>query len=102
MSEGAELEYLRQETRDLNEKLETLRMKRREDKEKLAEYEKNKIQLAQLIEYRERMSEIHAKLQRELQAAQKARMLFHFKQYPLINCRTQKTPKKLGKNARRR
>ncbi len=48
MTEGAELEYLRSEVRDLAEKLETLRAKRQEDKQKLIDYERCKIQLQQV------------------------------------------------------
>jgi dynactin 1 len=74
LSAGAELEYWRNETRDLGEKLETLRMKRAEDKQKLLDYEKCRVQLQQLIEYKARMQEAHTAMQRQLQEAQKVCM----------------------------
>lgn len=43
-----EIEGLKAEIKDLNEKLETLRIKRSEDKTKLKEFEKVKIQLQQV------------------------------------------------------
>lgn len=43
-----EMEGLRAEVKDLNEKLETLKIKRSEDKVKLKEFEKAKIQLQQV------------------------------------------------------
>lgn len=43
-----EIEGLRIEVKDLNEKLETLKIKREDDKKKLKEYEKYKIQLQQV------------------------------------------------------
>lgn len=51
LSEGAELEYLRVEVREVTEKLETLRAKRQEDKQKLIDYEKCKIQLQQVCRF---------------------------------------------------
>ena len=44
-----EIVNLRSQNKDLNEKLETLRIKRGEDREKLREYEKNKIQSQQVF-----------------------------------------------------
>ena len=43
-----EIANLRSQNKDLNEKLETLKIKRSEDREKLREYEKNKIQIQQV------------------------------------------------------
>ena len=43
-----EMANLRSQNKDLNEKLETLKIKRSEDREKLREYEKNKIQIQQV------------------------------------------------------
>ena len=43
-----EIANLRSQNKDLNEKLETLKIKRGEDREKLREYEKNKIQIQQV------------------------------------------------------
>lgn len=68
---GAELEFLKLETKDLKEKLETLRFRRQEDKQKLVEYEKCKIQLQQLQEFRTKLTEAHSELQRQLQEARK-------------------------------
>ncbi|XP_005089837.1 dynactin subunit 1 isoform X2 [Aplysia californica] len=66
-----EIEGLKTEVKDLNEKLETLKIKRGEDKVKLKEFEKTKIQLQQLQEYKSKMQETHADLQRQLQASKK-------------------------------
>ena len=43
-----EITNLKIQNKDLNEKLETLKIKRGEDREKLREYEKNKIQIQQV------------------------------------------------------
>uniref|UniRef100_A0A0P4WBW4 Dynactin subunit 1 n=1 Tax=Scylla olivacea TaxID=85551 RepID=A0A0P4WBW4_SCYOL len=64
-----EMENLRGEIQDLNEKLETLRVKRAQDKEKLKEGEKMKLQVEQLLEFKSRIMESQAQLQRELQKA---------------------------------
>jgi len=66
-----EIEGLKEEVKDLNEKLETLKIKRGEDKVKLKEFEKAKIQLQQLQEYKSKMQESNTDLQRQLQAAKK-------------------------------
>ncbi|XP_031349690.1 dynactin subunit 1 isoform X2 [Photinus pyralis] len=55
--------------KDLEEKLETLRIKRHEDKEKLKDYDKHKIQLEHLLEFKNKIMESQASLQRELQKA---------------------------------
>ena len=73
MTEGAELEWLRAEHKDLSEKLETLRLRRAEDKTKLLDYERCKIQLQQLLEYKSKMTDAHADIQRQLQEARKVR-----------------------------
>ncbi|VDM40100.1 unnamed protein product [Toxocara canis] len=67
MDEGNELEYLRIENKELNDKLENLRQKRKEDKIKLVEYERNRIQLQALLEYKAKMTDAHTELQRKLQ-----------------------------------
>uniref|UniRef100_A0A9J2PEF4 CAP-Gly domain-containing protein n=1 Tax=Ascaris lumbricoides TaxID=6252 RepID=A0A9J2PEF4_ASCLU len=67
MDEGSELEYLRIENKELSDKLENLRQKRKEDKIKLVEYERNRIQLQALLEYKAKMTEAHTDLQRKLQ-----------------------------------
>uniref|UniRef100_A0A665VFD1 Dynactin subunit 1 n=1 Tax=Echeneis naucrates TaxID=173247 RepID=A0A665VFD1_ECHNA len=51
-----EEESLRAQVKDLEEKLETLKMKRTEDKAKLKELEKHKIQLEQLQEWKTKMN----------------------------------------------
>ncbi|XP_077083525.1 dynactin subunit 1a isoform X3 [Siphateles boraxobius] len=66
-----EEESLRAQVRDLEEKLETLRMKRSEDKAKLKEMEKHKIQLEQLQEWRSKMQEQQNELTRQLKEAKK-------------------------------
>jgi Skp family chaperone for outer membrane proteins len=69
-----EEEGLRAQVRDLEEKLETLRLKRAEDKAKLKELEKHKIQLEQVQEWKSKMQEQQADLQRRLKEARKVRL----------------------------
>ncbi|XP_046723728.1 dynactin subunit 1 isoform X3 [Silurus meridionalis] len=66
-----EEEALRVQVKDLEEKLETLRMKRAEDKAKLKELEKHKIQLEQLQEWKSKMQEQQNELQKQLKEARK-------------------------------
>uniref|UniRef100_A0A8C1MAC2 Dynactin subunit 1 n=1 Tax=Cyprinus carpio TaxID=7962 RepID=A0A8C1MAC2_CYPCA len=66
-----EEESLRAQVKDLEEKLETLRMKRSEDKAKLKEMEKHKIQLEQLQEWKSKMQEQQNELQKQLKEAKK-------------------------------
>ncbi|XP_051754528.1 dynactin subunit 1a isoform X5 [Ctenopharyngodon idella] len=66
-----EEESLRAQVKDLEEKLETLRMKRSEDKAKLKEMEKHKIQLEQLQEWKNKMQEQQNELQKQLKEAKK-------------------------------
>uniref|UniRef100_A0A8B9I1Y8 Dynactin subunit 1 n=1 Tax=Astyanax mexicanus TaxID=7994 RepID=A0A8B9I1Y8_ASTMX len=66
-----EEEALRAQVQDLEEKLETLRMKRAEDKAKLKELEKHKIQLEQLQEWKTKMQEQQNELQKQLKEAKK-------------------------------
>ncbi|XP_075711603.1 dynactin subunit 1 isoform X2 [Rhinoderma darwinii] len=66
-----EEENLRAQVKDLEEKLETLKMKRAEDKAKLKELEKSKLQLEQLQEWRSKMQEQQADVQRQLKEAKK-------------------------------
>ncbi|KAG5848412.1 hypothetical protein ANANG_G00098190 [Anguilla anguilla] len=66
-----EEEALRAQVKDLEEKLETLRMKRNEDKAKLKELEKYKIQLEQLQEWKSKMQEQQTELQKQLKEAKK-------------------------------
>uniref|UniRef100_A0A8C1ZKA3 Dynactin subunit 1 n=1 Tax=Cyprinus carpio TaxID=7962 RepID=A0A8C1ZKA3_CYPCA len=67
----SEEESLRAQVKDLEEKLETLRMKRSEDKAKLKEMEKHKIQLEQLQEWKSKMQEQQNELQKQLKEAKK-------------------------------
>lgn len=73
-SSWQEEEGLRAQVRDLEEKLETLRLKRSEDKAKLKELEKHKIQLEQVQEWKSKMQEQQADLQRRLKEARKVRL----------------------------
>uniref|UniRef100_A0A671P4D5 Dynactin subunit 1 n=1 Tax=Sinocyclocheilus anshuiensis TaxID=1608454 RepID=A0A671P4D5_9TELE len=66
-----EEESLRAQVKDLEEKLETLRMKRSEGKAKLKEMEKHKIQLEQLQEWKSKMQEQQNELQKQLKEAKK-------------------------------
>ncbi|XP_054469517.1 dynactin subunit 1 [Anoplopoma fimbria] len=66
-----EEEALRVQVKDLEEKLETLKMKRMEDKAKLKELEKHKIQLEQLQEWKTKMQEQQAELQKQLKEAKR-------------------------------
>ncbi|XP_036006382.1 dynactin subunit 1 isoform X4 [Fundulus heteroclitus] len=69
--ETQEEEALRAQVKDLDEKLETLKMKRTEDKAKLKELEKHKIQLEQLQEWKTKMQEQQAELQKQLKEAKR-------------------------------
>lgn len=64
-----ENENLKSQVRDLTEKVETLRMKRMQDKERMKDFEKTKLQLEQLIEFKTKVMESQATLQRDLQRA---------------------------------
>ncbi|XP_063963670.1 dynactin subunit 1-like isoform X1 [Lytechinus pictus] len=64
-----EAEILKLEVKDLQEKLETLKMKRAEDRAKLKEGEKMRIQLQQLQEFKSKMMEAKVDLERQLQEA---------------------------------
>lgn len=60
---------LRNQVRDLSEKLETLKQRRNEDKERFREYDKMKTQFEQMQEFKLRIMEAQSSLQRELQRA---------------------------------
>ncbi|CAG9772136.1 unnamed protein product [Ceutorhynchus assimilis] len=64
-----ELENRSQLIKDLSEKIETLKIRRQEDKEKLKDYDKLRIQLEQLVEFKSKIMEAQNSLQRELQRA---------------------------------
>ncbi|XP_049862850.1 dynactin subunit 1 isoform X4 [Schistocerca gregaria] len=69
LQQQQEIDNLQTEVRDLQEKLETLKLKRLQDAEKLKEHEKVKLQLEQLLEFKARIMESQAMLQRDLQRA---------------------------------
>lgn len=60
---------LRNQVRDLTEKLDTLKQRRNEDKERFREYDKMKTQFEQMQEFKLRIMEAQSSLQRELQRA---------------------------------
>lgn len=62
-------EELQTQVTDLTEKLETLKQRRNEDKERLREFDKMKIQFEQLQEFRSKIMAAQASLQKELQRA---------------------------------
>ncbi|KAJ8686968.1 hypothetical protein QAD02_022762 [Eretmocerus hayati] len=64
-----ENEQLKAQIKDLSERIEILRVKRMQDKEKMKENEKMRLQLEQLIEFKSKVMESQASLQRELQRA---------------------------------
>ncbi|XP_036406874.1 dynactin subunit 1-like [Megalops cyprinoides] len=66
-----EEEDLRTQVKDLEEKLETLRIKRTEDKAQLKELEKHRLLVEQLQEWKSKMQEQQADLQRQLREAKK-------------------------------
>lgn len=66
MKKDKEIDDLKAEVKDLQEKLETIMAKRGEDREKIREFEKTKIQLEQLLEYKAKITESQADLQKQL------------------------------------
>ncbi|KAG5677570.1 hypothetical protein PVAND_007319 [Polypedilum vanderplanki] len=64
-----ENEDLKNQVRDLSEKLETLKIRRSEDKERMREYDKMKTQFDQLQEFKGKIMDAQSSLQRELQRA---------------------------------
>ncbi|XP_055613373.1 dynactin subunit 1 isoform X2 [Uranotaenia lowii] len=64
-----EIEDLKTQNKDLVEKLETLKMRRTEDKERLREFDKLRTQYDQLVEFKSKIMEAHSSLQRDLQRA---------------------------------
>uniref|UniRef100_A0A182S043 Dynactin subunit 1 n=1 Tax=Anopheles funestus TaxID=62324 RepID=A0A182S043_ANOFN len=64
-----ELEEMRKLNSDLSEKLETLKQRRAEDRERLREFDKMKTQYEQLVEFKSKIMDAHSQLQRELQRA---------------------------------
>jgi dynactin 1 len=64
-----ENEDLKGQVRDLSEKLETLKIRRSDDKERLREFDKMKTQYDQLQEFKSKIMDAQSSLQRELQRA---------------------------------
>lgn len=62
-----ENDELRSKIRDLTEKLDTLKQRRTEDKERLREFDKMKLQYDQLQEFKTKIMDAQSHLQRELQ-----------------------------------
>jgi dynactin 1 len=69
MQQQQEIEELRGQVRDLSEKLETLRQRRAEDKERYREFDKMKMQYEQLQEFKTKIMDAQTQLQRDLQRA---------------------------------
>ncbi|EDS39730.1 150 kDa dynein-associated polypeptide [Culex quinquefasciatus] len=64
-----EIEDLKTQNKDLVEKLETLKVRRAEDRERLREFDKLKTQYDQLVEFKSKIMDAHSQLQRDLQRA---------------------------------
>ncbi|CAB3232227.1 unnamed protein product [Arctia plantaginis] len=64
-----EITNLKAEVEDLKEKLETIKIRRAEDREKLREFERVRLQLDQANEFKSKIMESQAQLQRDLQRA---------------------------------
>ncbi|XP_060076603.1 dynactin subunit 1-like isoform X2 [Ylistrum balloti] len=71
LQQSQEIEGLTAEIKDLNEKLETLKIKRSEDKGKLKEFERAKLQMQQLQEYKSKIQETNKELQQQLANAKR-------------------------------
>ncbi|XP_055908069.1 dynactin subunit 1 [Eupeodes corollae] len=63
------IDGLKTQVDDLTEKLETLKQRRSEDKERLREFDKMKIQFEQMQEFRSKIMNAQTQLQRDLQRA---------------------------------
>lgn len=69
LQQAQQMEDLKVENRDLLEKLDTLKQRRNEDKERLREFDKMKTQFEQLQEFKSKIMDAQSQLQRELQRA---------------------------------
>nr|XP_049703767.1 dynactin subunit 1 isoform X5 [Helicoverpa armigera]XP_049703768.1 dynactin subunit 1 isoform X6 [Helicoverpa armigera] len=69
MQAQQEITSLKSEVEDLKEKLETLKVRRAEDREKIRELERVRLQLDQANEFKAKIMESQAQLQRDLQRA---------------------------------
>ena len=63
------MQSVQEENSDLKEKLETIKLKRAKDLEKLKDFEKMRIQHDQLVEFKSRIMESQSALQKEVQKA---------------------------------
>lgn len=64
-----ENEELKNQVRDLSEKLETIKIRRADDKERLRDFDKMKTQYDQLQEFKSKIMDAQSSLQRDLQRA---------------------------------
>ncbi|PAV68258.1 hypothetical protein WR25_11021 [Diploscapter pachys] len=71
MDVGTENEYLKVQVKDLTEKLDTLKMKRREDQQKLSEFPLLKAELDSLQSVKQKLHDEHVDLTRQLQEEKK-------------------------------
>lgn len=69
--QDAEKQTLKAQILDLQEKLETLMQKRQESKAQLRDYERTRLQLQQLLEFKSKISESQAELQKQLAQARR-------------------------------
>lgn len=69
LQQQQEIEDLKKQIIDLNEKLEFVKAKRIEDREKLKEFERVQTQLEQAQEFKSKIMDVQSSLQRELQRA---------------------------------
>uniref|UniRef100_A0A914E1V4 Dynactin subunit 1 n=1 Tax=Acrobeloides nanus TaxID=290746 RepID=A0A914E1V4_9BILA len=70
-SEMSELAFLRMENKDLAEKLDILRAKRKEDQSKLEEFKQSQFQIERLQAFKNDMTKAHSELKQQHQALQK-------------------------------
>ncbi|KAI1723577.1 dynein associated protein domain-containing protein [Ditylenchus destructor] len=66
-----EVDMLKREIKDLNEKLETLRFKRKEDQEKIREYDRSKIEIERLMVFKTEMTAAHSALKKQNEELQR-------------------------------
>ncbi|XP_039262421.2 dynactin subunit 1-like [Styela clava] len=67
----AEVEMLKAQAKDWKDKFEAIRLKRQADRDKLKDLEKSKLQVQQLMEFKNRMSEQNQDLSKQLREAKK-------------------------------
>lgn len=69
LQQQQQIDDLKLQVRDLTEKLETLKQRRNEDKERLREFDKKNTQFEQMQEFKAKIMDAQSQLQRELQRA---------------------------------